>query len=432
MERRNFLKSLSAGLGALPFLPTDVQGSLERLHGLSAGFGSAPVQEYPWHEVRAEFSMNPGVIHLNCGTLGATPRLVIDAVTAYMREIEGNPAIKIFRWGGAEMDDVRARAAEFIGADPEETVLTRNTTEGMNTVATGLDLEPGDQVLTTNHEHGGGMVCWQHLRRHRGIEMVYVPMPKVVESKQQIVDLVRERITPRTKVCSFSHVDTITGVQMPLAEIAAVTRPRGILLVCDGAQAPGMLDVDVKALGVDTYAHSGHKWLLAPKGSGVLYIRREVQDRIQPVLLHSGYRAYTASGGTRNVAHVLGQRVTLDFHDAIGRERVEARGRQLSAYLRDQVAEIPELRPLTPTDPELSGAILTCALEKGSNGGVVGRMNTEHQIVLKAAQGTYAYSEEEGLPSENYNAIRFSTHIFNDEAEIDRTVEVLRRVIAEA
>ena len=96
-------------------------------------------------------------------------RVVIDAVTAYMREIEGNPAIKIFRWGGAEMDQVRARAAEFIGADPEEVVFTRNTTEGMYTVATGLDIEPGDQVLTTNHEHGGGMVCWQHLRRHRGV-----------------------------------------------------------------------------------------------------------------------------------------------------------------------------------------------------------------------------------------------------------------------
>ncbi len=242
------------------------------------------------------------------------------------------------------------------------------------------------------------------------------------------MELVREQITPRTKVCSFSHIETISGVQMPLAEIAAITRPRGI---CDGAQAPGMLNVDVKALGVDTYAHSGHKWLLAPKGSGLLYIRREVQDRIQPALLHSGYQAYTASGGTRNVAHVLGQRVTMDFHDAIGRDRVEARGRHLSAYLRSRLEDLPELRPLTPADPELSGAILTYALDKGNNGEVVGRMNQEHQIVLKAAQGTYAYSEEEGLPKENYNAIRFSTHIFNDEVEIDRMVEVLRGVLAE-
>jgi len=423
MERRRFLKSFSVRLGALPFLPELAEGLSERLHHLAADLASAGTQEDLWRRVRAEFQMNPGLTHLNCGTLGATPRLVIDAVAGAMREMEGNPAVKMFGWGGDQMEEVRARAAGFIGAELEEVAFIRNTTEGMNAVATGLHLEAGDQVVTTNHEHGGGMTCWQYLRRQRGIEVVYIRMPREVRSKQQIVDLVREQLTSRTKVCSLSHIETITGVQMPLADIAAITRPLGIILVCDGAQAPGMLDVDVKALGVDTYAFSGHKWMLGPKGSGLLYIRREVQDRVQPAFLFDGYRA---------VAGILGQRVTMDFHDAIGRDRVEARCRQLSAYLREQLNELSGLHALTPPDLHLSGALQTFALDRGDSGDIRNRLNQEYQILVKGAQGTYAYCQEEGLPRENYNAIRFSTHIFNDEAEIDRCVDILGSLLAEA
>ena len=276
------------------------------------------------------------------------------------------------------------------------------------------------------------MVCWQYLRKHRGIELVYIEMPRVVQSQQQIVDLVRDHITPRTKVCSFSHIDTIVGVRLPMAQIAAITRPLGILLVCDGAQVPGMLPVDVKALGVDTYAFSGHKWMLGPKGSGLLYIRREAQDRVHPAFLYDGYRGYTASGGTRNVAGVLGQGVTMDFHDAIGRERIEARCRELSAYLRHQLQEIPSLQPMTPTDHELSGALQTWTLDKGDSGAILNRLRHEYQILFKTAQSTYAYCPEERHLSESYNAIRCSTHIFNYEAQIDYAVDVLRRVLAEA
>ena len=171
-------------------------------------------------------------------------------------------------------------------------------------------------------------------------------MPAPVKDKGQILELVAKHITPRTRVCSFSHVETITGLRMPLAEIAALTRPREIFLVCDGAQAPGMLQVDVKALGVDAYASSSHKWMLAPKGSGLLYIRKEVQDRIQPLVLSTGYQAYTSASGTRNVCQILGHGLAMDFHNAIGRDRVEARCRALSDHLRRRLLE--NLRPQAP------------------------------------------------------------------------------------
>jgi selenocysteine lyase/cysteine desulfurase len=430
MKRRSFLKSLTAGVGALPFLPEGAESLDDHLSRLSADVESASGPDALWGRVRKEFQFNPGLIHLNCGSLGATPRVVHEAVSSGLYDVEGNPAIKTFHWGREAMEVVRTQAAEFIGADAAEVAITRNTTEAMNAVATGIDLEPGDEVLTTNHEHGGGIVCWQYLRKYRGIEIKYLTMPKVVSSKQEIVDLVRDHLTPRTKVCSFSHIETINGVIMPMAEIAALTRPKDILLVCDGAQAPGMMPVDVKALGVDTYAYSGHKWLLAPKGSGLLYIRKEVQDRIHPTFLFSGYGSYTASSGTRGIPRILGYGVAMDFHEAIGRERITARCRQLNAYLRSQVDEIPSFRCLTSADPELSCALVSYALDKGKAGDVVRRLR-EHQVILKPAQSTYAFCEEEGLPRESYNAIRFSTHIFNDEMDIDRGVEILRQVLAE-
>jgi selenocysteine lyase/cysteine desulfurase len=425
MLRRNFLKSLPAGIGAIPFVN-------ERLQKLAADVQSTSTQSDRWRRVRDEFSLNPGLVHLNCGSIGATPRVVIDAVSNCLREIEGNPLFKTFSWGIERMDEVRVQAAGFIGADLDEVAFTRNTTEGMNAVADGLFLEPGDQVLTTNHEHGGGMVCWQHLRKHRGIEIVYIKMPTPLQSKQQIVDLVREHITPRTKVCSLCHIDTITGIQLPLAEIAAITRPQGIVLVCDGAQAPGMIPVDVKALGVDSYAFSGHKWMLAPKGNGLLYIRREVQDRVQPLFLHSGYGSYTASGGTRDIAGILGYGAAMDFHNAIGQDQVQARCHELNGYLRTQLEDIPEVRPLTPDDPNISCGIQTWTLETGSSGEILSRLRDEHEILIKSAQGTHAYCEEEGLQKESYNAIRFSTHIFNSESDIDRAMAAFKRMLEES
>jgi isopenicillin-N epimerase len=439
IERVDFLKRFGGALAGAPFLDAALRSIEDRLKKLAADLESSDSDEARWRRVRREFQMNPGVTHLNCGTIGSTPRLVLDAVVETMREIEGNPAALMYGWGIEQMEDVRARMAMFIGADLGEVALARNTTEGMNAIARGIDLVPGDQVLTTDHEHGGGMVAWQHLRRHHGAEIVYAEMPTPVMDARQIVDLLAERVTPRTRVCMVSHVDTITGVRMPLADIVETMHARDILVVCDGAQAPGMLDVDVHALGVDAYVTSGHKWMLAPKGTGLLYVRAEAQSRIHPTFLHSGYQAYTASGGTRDVATVVGQGVAAAFHDVIGRGRIEARGRELNRYLRARLSEVDAVRLLTPEAAELSGSVLTVALgdyetnraSGADSGSIVGRMRSEYDIVLKRAQSTYAYSEEPGLPSRSHNAIRFSTHVFNDEVEIDRCVDVLQRMLAE-
>ena len=431
MERRTFMMSLGAALAAVPFLPKSSEALSGKVQALSSAVQGATDERKLWRRVRKEFLLNPDLVHLNCGSLGSSPRLVVDAVSQYMYELEGDPMNN--EWGGlgSGMEAVRALAGEFIGAEKNEMVLTRNTTEGMNAVAAGLGLKAGDEVLTSNHEHGGGMVCWQHLARHNGIKVRYLKMPNPVRNKEEILELVEKHVTRKTRVCSFSHLDTITGLQMPLADIAAITRPKDILLVCDGAQAPGQVDVDVKALKVDTYASSSHKWMLAPKGSGLLFIRKEIQERVQPSMLYSGYQVYSGSMGTRNVAQILGHGVAMDFHNAIGRDRVEARCRQLSRLVRERLRQIPALTLLTPDQPELSSGMVSFALDekKGRNGEIVNRLYKEHNIVGKPAQGTYAYAPEKDVPRENYNALRFSTHIYNNEDQVNRTADILEDML---
>lgn len=414
--------------GDLPELVAGVDEHLARLRtDLDSVSGSQR-----WARLQQEFSLDPDLLHFNTGSTGASPSIVGQAMARAQAQIDADPAANTFAGGVADgMEHTRARAARLLGADLDEVSLTRNSTEGMTQVALGLDLQAGDEVLTTHREHGGGVVGWEYLRQRIGIRINYVRLPLKVRDAQQVLDIVAAHLTPRTKAVSLMHVDTNTGTVYPLAQIAQITRPRGILLICDGAHAPGMLRVDVKALGVDTYASSSHKWLLAPKGNGLLYVRRDVRDRVQPVLLFSGPQAYSASSGTRDVVGVLGHGVAIDFHNAVGSDRVEARCRQLNAHLRARLLEHPHLRVVTPDQPELSSGILAVGVERMHAADVVRRLRDEYRVTVKATQATYALSSDPEMSGKSRadNCLRLSTHIYNDEQQVDRVADLLRHIV---
>lgn len=412
MERRNFVKSLAAGAALVPLLAEVAQALSDGLEALRADLAATPDDAAYWARVREEFTALE-VVYLNSSTIGATPRSIITALCGYLERLESYPRSYVFGgFPGASIETVRQRAEEFLGASDDEVAITHNTTEGMNYVATGLKLQASDEVLMTDQEHPGGTAGWQYRAQRDGIRIATISLPTPVESKEQILQLVEDHLTPNTRVCSFCHIMTETGLQMPLAEIAAITRPRGILLVCDGAHAPGMLQVDVKALGVDTYASSSHKWMLAPKGSGLLYISKEVQDRIQPVALSGGYWVYSGASGTPNTPHVLAHGDTMAFHNTIGRDRVERRVRQLQAYLRTRLTAIGAT-PLVPDVPELSSGVTSYAF-RSSTASTVAAQLKRRGIDVKA---------------EPRNSLRISTHIFNSEEEIDRLTDELTAIL---
>lgn len=415
MRRRGFISNLAL---ALPMAHA-ADGFAARIQELSESINTAENEKALWERIRQEFLFHTGLVHFNTGSLGATPRRVLEAMSGWMYQLEGDPVSNVFGPLGYRMEQVRAKAAALLGATLEEMLIVENTTSAMNSVALSLakHLKPGDEILTTNHEHPGGAVCWEYLVKNHGVKLIQISMPAPVKDQAQIIQLVKDHLTPRTRICSFSHVDTITGLQMPIRAISELTRPREIFLVCDGAQAPGMIQVDVKKLGVDTYASSSHKWLLAPKGSGLLYIRKEMQDQIQPLPFSTGYQAYTAATGTRNVVNVLGHGMAIDFHMAIGSSRVEARSKSLSIQLRNRLSENPNLELLTPTQPELATGLVSFKLKKSTAAEVFTRLQKEHNILVKV------------VAKPEYNAIRFSTHVYNNEEETERTAKAIERIL---
>jgi len=217
-----------------------------------------------------DFTFSPGLVYLQTGSLGPTPRPVMDRTIGAWKELELNPVQ--FGYGKLEhaMDDVRAQSAALLNCRTEELVLSNCTTEGMNWVAQGLTFTAGDRVLTTDQEHPGGRACWDHVARRYGVVLDIVAIPPGENDAQAIVDRFAKQVTPRTRVFSFSHLLSSTGLRMPVAELSALARAHGCIAVVDGAQAVGGIAVDVKALGCHAYATSGHKWLLAPKGTGLL------------------------------------------------------------------------------------------------------------------------------------------------------------------
>ncbi len=361
-----------------------------------------------------DFAFAPGLVYLQTGSLGPSPRPVIERTIAMWRELELDPAHYAYGVHEQAMDVVRAKAAAFIGCDTDELVLTKNTTDGINSVAQGLTLAAGDRVLTTDQEHPGGRVGWDYVARRFGVVIDVVPIAATEHDANAIVDRFAKAITPRTRVLSFSHLLSSTGLRMPVAELSALATSRGCLSVVDGAQAVGGIVVNVKALGCDVYATSGHKWLLAPKGTGLLYLTKRMGTAVAPIALESGRAAYSASSGVTSLPSVLGMEAAFDYMNAIGVQRVEAHNLALRDRLFVALQQVPTLRVVSPASGPMTSPLLTFALPaRVESGAFRQKMHKTHRIQLK------------GVPSQWLNGIRVSTHLFNTERDVDALVSAL-------
>ena len=337
--RRDFLHTLGA-LSAAGLAP---RTSMVRGGGM-------PAAGYSTHVARGlapspdDFAFAPGLVYLQTGSLGPTPRPVMERTISAWKQLELDPVA--YGYGEQEhaMDEVRAQAAAFLHCKTEELVLTRSTTDGMNWVAQGLTLGAGDHVLTTDQEHPGGRACWDYVARRYAVSLDVVAIPPGENDAHAIVDRMAKAITPRTRVLSFSHLLSSTGLRMPVAELSALARARGCIAVVDGAQAVGGIAVDVKALGCHAYATSGHKWLLAPKGTGLLYLSEELGKAIDPIALQGGRAAYSESSGVTSIPSVLGVGAAIAYVSAIGLASIESHNLALRNRLFAALAGVPRLR----------------------------------------------------------------------------------------
>jgi selenocysteine lyase/cysteine desulfurase len=274
-----------------------------------------------------------------------------------------------FPWFGYEentrLRELRDALAAFLGCKRDELALVRNATEANNVVTNGLDLAAGDEVLLTDQEHPGGRCGWEQRAARHGLRLNYVALPKPPASADQIVELFDRALTPRTRIIVFSHITTVTGLVLPAKQICTLARSKGILTHVDGAHAIGQLPLDLHDLGCDFYATSPHKWLMAPKGTGTLYIREELLDRLWVNIASGDWRNYQLKAyrfsnfGTSNLSVMVGLKAALDFFHTIGPDRIYARQHQLATRVRDRVAVHPQLRVVNASRDEFFGALVS-------------------------------------------------------------------------
>jgi selenocysteine lyase/cysteine desulfurase len=379
VNRRNFLSASAAAAGTLPSI---------------AAFAAAPAQppapfppstlyekneEAYWTEVRKQFLIPSDEVYLNNGTVGSSPwpvlKAVFDTYTATERLAQEDPEDYPI-WGYGPWNEFRDPLAQFIGCTRDEIALLRNATEANNFIANGVDLKAGDEVLMTDQEHPGGEHPWNLRAKRYGIVVKRVVLPKPVPSAAAVLNLFNDSITSRTRIIFVSHITTVTGVVLPVKELCALARSKGILSAVDGAHVTGMMKLNVREIGCDMYSSSPHKWLQAPKGSGFLYVRDEVIDRLWNTLATEGWDETKLRAerfqriGSSNVPALAGMRAAVQLAQQIGMERIERRHRALADYI---LAEMLKRGAESWTSPD---AALRCAIATVNVPGIL-RMNLE-------------------------------------------------------
>lgn len=422
MRRKEFVRTLSGTLAAAAIPGFLKAGATERR--ASGEWPSvAPDDEQFWTFVRAQFPLTDERAYLNTGGLGASPYVVIDAVKAKMDELE-----KISETGHSEelWSSVKSSAALLLGCDPEELAFTRNATEGINIVCNGLPLKSGDEIITTTHEHFGNAVPWLALLQRTGV-VIRLFEPSAA-SAQENIDRIEKLLTPRTRLISVPHATTTTGQVLPIKALSELARRKSIWLFVDGAQTAGMLSFNLHDLGCDAYATSGHKWMLGPKETGLLYVRKEMLDVIQAKFvgaysdggfdLAKGTLAFHPTAqryeyGTVNIPLRFGLGAALKFLHRIGMDTIWKRDQALSTHLFHGLKEIPYIRVLSPADEKERSALVTFNHEKISYADLQEHLNTYKLRTRVVTEG-------------GVNGIRISTHIYNNYDEVNQVLEAVK------
>ncbi|MFM9944977.1 MAG: aminotransferase class V-fold PLP-dependent enzyme [Bacteroidia bacterium] len=418
MNRKDFFKS------ALVAYPALVSGTSYANILPSQVPDNAANDETFWKLVRSQFPLTKEITYLNNGTMGVSPYSVIDAVHQKSVNINTKGI-----YGGGDHEAIEA-LAKFVGANNDEISFTHNVTEGNNLVAQGLPLKKGDEVIMTTHEHVGGALPWLNRARHDGI---IIKVINLGNTAAETLSNLETAITKKTKAFALPHIPCTIGQVLPAKQIAALAKSKGIFSFFDGAHGPGMLNLDLHDMDCDFYSSCCHKWMLGPKGTGFLYVKKEKLEVLKPIMVG----AYSDSGwdmlsnppsitgysptahrfcyGTQSAELYEGVIASIKFHETIGKQVIEDRVKNLAGYLRSGLKELgSNLELVTPEEPQSRGAVTAFRLKN----------MTMQKFQEQAIKENFTIRT---VPENNVNVIRISTHLYNQKEEIDKFLDLVKK-----
>src|SRR5881296_3173407 len=423
LTRRRFLETMVAAGTGIPALKDD---GLDRLLGVVHGAdGRLPADaardEDFWLGIQQAFTLDRTLINLNNGGVSPSPRVVQEAMRRYLEYSNTAPVYTMWQVLEPEIESVRRRLAASFGCDPEEMAITRNASEALEIVQLGLPLERGDEVLTTNQDYPRMLTTWHQRERREGIVVKEINFPVPPPSQDDLGDRIERAITPKTKVIHFCHITNLTGQIFPVKRICQLGRARGIEVIVDGAHAYAHFPVTRDELDCDYYGTSLHKWLLAPHGTGFLYVRKAKIERVWPMMaappeMNANVRKFEEIG-THPAANHNAIAEALTFHQGIGAERKAARLRYLRDRWAKRLEQVSGVKILTPYDPKQS-----CGLASFTPGSLdVGKLTEylwdKHRIIVTP------------IVHPEFNCIRVTPNVYTLTAEVDRFADVVEQAV---
>lgn len=418
LTRRNWLRqSILSSAGVALLAPNALQALSDQQAEVLDLLDTTAKGEAYWRGIKQKFHFAKGLTYFNNGSLGACPDHVVEATNTFRQTLDGFPSK--YMWGGwaIEKETVRKKVAEMFSVSPETIALIHNTTEGMNLIASSMDLASGDEVLLSSHEHTSARIPWKYWQESKGVVLKDIPLPLLPESKEEIVDLFRQAITPKTKVISIVHVTNTNGMMLPVKEISAMAHEHGVLVAVDGAQSMGMFRIDLDDLGCDFFTSSSHKWLFSPKGMGVFYAREDAQPLLKPLIVCRGWENKTIrrleNYNTRNLPELLGLGAALDFRNLIGQERIEKRVFELKHYLLELLNDSTRFACKTPAADDLSAGIQSIEVIGKPVGDVRAELRDNHGIDCRP------------MSTHDINGVRISLAIYCTKADVEKLAKAI-------
>jgi isopenicillin-N epimerase len=387
---------------------------------------NAPHARNGWPGARAAMMIDPTATYLNTGSYAPMPRVVFERVTGLRRQLAAEPVDFLWRQSPELLWHARERLAGFVRTVPERLIFTVNVTAALNLVAAALRLASPGEILLTDHEYGSMRHVWERAAQRQGLSLRTVPLPATPAAPDEIVDAVVAAFRETTRLLFVSHVLYTTGMVMPVQALCAAARRHGILSVIDGAHAPGMVPVDLQAMGCDFYGANCHKWLLAPIGAGFLHVAPGLEDRLQPLMVSWGWhydrgRAHERDEfgstpwlrsfefeGTRDPSAWLTVPTAIAFHESWNPGCIRSRHHELSDHVRRVLHGLTDLQLVTPEHPELRGALTAFRLPPCDLAGLRRTLWEQFRVEVPIVEQTHG------------NYLRVATHFYNTEEDIDR------------